>query len=97
MSLLQVISKLNEIESITRDLYHVESRRILHVKATKITELARQAGKWANTLEKERSELEDRVLELENELRKIRGEPLKDKNDKYTPDFTRLQHGVKRG
>jgi hypothetical protein len=37
------------------------------------------------------------VLELENEIARMKGEPLKDKNDKYTPDFSRLQHGVKRG
>jgi hypothetical protein len=97
MTLTQIISKLNEIEAVTRDLYQVENRRTLHVKATKISDLALQAGKWANTLEGERHELEDRVLELENELAALKGEPLKTANDKFTPDFSKLQHGVKRG
>jgi hypothetical protein len=65
------------------------------VKATKITELTLQANKSAFILEGERQALEDKVFELENELRKLRGEPLKTANDKFTPDFSRLQHGVK--
>lgn len=45
------------------------------------------------TLERERSDAERQVLELRQELARLKGEPVPHENDKYAPDFQTLDGG----
>jgi hypothetical protein len=89
-SLHKIIAQLNEIGRICENLYQVESRAILHTKATKISEATLQAREWAIRLEGERSELEKQNLELMQELATLKGEKIPDKS---APDFGKLWGG----
>jgi uncharacterized coiled-coil DUF342 family protein len=91
-SLHKIITHLNQIGRISENLYTVEKRSILHTKATKISEEALQAREWAIRLEGERSELEKKVLALEQELAQLKGEKIPDKS---APDFGKLWGGEK--
>jgi hypothetical protein len=92
-SYTKIIAPLNEIGSITETLYQVEKRSILHVRATKIKNLAMEARQWTMTLEGERNELEKQVLALLQELARLKGEPVPEANDQYTPNFATLYGG----
>lgn len=74
-------------------LYDVEKRSTPHVRTTRIKALAIEARQWTMTLEGERNALEKRVLELRQELARLKGERVPEANDQYTPDFKTLYGG----
>src|SRR5690348_3770571 len=78
-SLHKIIAQLNEIGRIAENLYKVEKRSILHTKATKISEAALQGRECAIKLAGERDEMEKKVLALEQELSRLKGEKLPEK------------------
>ena len=96
-SLHKIISHLNEIGRIAENLYKVEKRSILHIRATRISEEALKAREWAISLESERDELEKQNLVLRHELARVKGEKEPATNDRDMRDPGQRFGGGKKG